>query len=53
MIYKDISSMPDTLLNANDKKARKRQINSLINKIEEEDTSKWDLYNALLERLED
>ena len=49
-LYKSISTLPDCLLNINDKKARKRQIKALIDKIEEEDYSKWDLCNKLLEK---
>lgn len=50
-LYKNISLIPDNLLTINDRKARKRQIKSLIEKIEEEDNSQWDLFDKLSEKI--
>lgn len=49
-IYAMINNLPDSVLLPNDKKARKRQIRSLLKVIEESDTSQWDLLEVLKEK---
>lgn len=50
LIYAKINGFPDSVLSPNDKKARKRQIRSLLKVIEESDTSQWDLLEVLKEK---
>lgn len=47
MLYAKINSIPDEVLSKSDKDARKRQIKALLEKIQEEQNSKWDLSKKL------
>jgi hypothetical protein len=51
MLYDRINAIPDEILSPTDKKARKRQILSLIGKIHTSPQSKWDLSDKLKEAL--
>ncbi len=53
MLYARINSIPGEILSKADKDARKRQIKSLISKIQESPESKWDLSGKLQEALEE
>lgn len=46
-LYHRINNIPQAILSDSDKKARKRQINSLFKKIKEETICKWDLTEKL------
>ena len=50
MLYGRINTFTETL-SENDKKARKRQIKALIDKLSESDISEWDLSNVLSREL--
>ncbi len=52
MLYNRINSIPDSILSKSDKDSRKKQIKSILGKMREADTSKWDLSNKLAEVLE-
>ena len=52
MLYNRINSISDDVLSKSDKDSRKRQINSILDKMQEADTSKWDLSQKLAEALE-
>ena len=52
MLYARINSISDDVLSKSDKDSRKRQINSILDKMQEADTSKWDLSQKLAEALE-
>lgn len=52
MLYSKINSVPDEVLSIADKKARKRQIKALLDKIQESPESKWDLSAKIQEALE-
>ena len=43
MLYAKVNSISDDILSKSDKDARKRQIKKLIDKLEDEPQSKWDL----------
>lgn len=49
-LYNRINNISKDILSDSDKKARKRQINSLIKKLKEEKTSKWDITEKLKEQ---
>lgn len=51
-IYAKINSFSDSVLSPNDKRARKRQIRSLLKRLEESDASQWDLSEVLKEKIE-
>lgn len=51
LIYAKINSFPDSVLSTNDKGARKRQIRPLLKRLEESDTSQWDLLEVLKEKI--
>lgn len=51
-LYKRISLYPEYLFSLNDKKARKRQIKSCLDKLQFEENSKWDLYDKLSKKIE-
>lgn len=50
-IYAMINNLPDSVLLPNDKKARKRQIRSLLKRLGESDTSQWDLSEVMKEKI--
>lgn len=50
LIYTKINSFPDSVLSPDDKGARKRQIRPLLKRLEESDTSQWDLLEVLKEK---
>lgn len=52
MLYARINSFPDEVLSKADKDSRKRQIKAILDKMQEADTSKWDLSEKLAEVLE-
>ena len=52
LLYAKINSVPDEVLTIADKKARKRQIKQLLDKIQESPESKWDLSANIQEALE-
>ena len=52
LLYAKINSVPDEVLTIADKKARKRQIKQLLDKIQESPESKWDLSAKIQEALE-
>ena len=52
MLYNRINSFPDEVLSKSDKDARKRQIKTILGKMKEADTSKWDLSQQLAAALE-
>ena len=43
LLYAKVNSISDDILSKSDKDARKRQIKKLIDKLEDEPQSKWDL----------
>lgn len=49
-IYAKINSFPNSVLSPDDKGARKRQFRPLLKKLEESDTSQWDLLEVLKEK---
>lgn len=49
-LYNRINNISKDILSDSDKKARKRQISSLIKKLKEEKTSKWDITEKLKEQ---
>lgn len=49
-LYSRINKIPKDVLSDSDRKARKRQISSLIKKLKEEKTSKWDITEKLKEQ---
>lgn len=51
MLYARINAIPDEVLSKADKDSRKRQIKTILDKMQEADTSKWDLSNKLVEAL--
>ena len=51
MLYAKINSIPEEVLSKPDKDSRKRQIKSLLEKLQEEPTSQWDLSKKLEEAL--
>lgn len=52
MLYNRINSISDDVLSKSDKDSRKRQIKGILDKMQEADTSKWDLSQKLAEALE-
>lgn len=50
-IYAKINAVPIQTLSSNDKKARKRQISSLISKLKEASESDWDLFPLITKKL--
>lgn len=53
MLYARINAFPDEVLSKSDKDSRKRQIKAILDKMQEADTSKWDLSQKLAEALEE
>lgn len=51
MLYAKINSIPEEVLSKSDKDSRKRQIKSLLDKLQEEPTSQWDLSKKLEDAL--
>lgn len=47
ILYERINSIPETVLSSEDRKARKRQVNAMLEKIGEASTSKYDLTELL------
>lgn len=52
VLYARINAVPDEVLSVADKKARKRQISSLLMKLKESPESKWDLSKQIQEAIE-
>ena len=52
MLYARINSISDDVLSKSDKDSRRRQIKGILDKMQEADTSKWDLSQKLAETLE-
>lgn len=52
MLYARINSFSDEVLSKTDKDSRRRQIKAILDKMQEADTSKWDLSQKLAEVLE-
>ena len=52
MLYARINAFPDEVLSKSDKDSRKRQIKAILDKMQEADTSKWDLSQKLEDVLE-
>lgn len=50
-LYNRINNYSKELLSDNDKKARKRQLKNLLDRLRFEDKSKWDLYYILFEKV--
>ena len=51
MLYAKINSIPEEVLNKSDKDSRKRQIKFLLDKLQEEPPSQWDLSKKLEDAL--
>ena len=51
MLYAKVNAIPDEVLSKSDKDSRKRQIKALLEKLQEEPESKWDLSEKLEEAL--
>ena len=52
MLYTRINAFSDEILSKTDKDSRRRQIKAILDKMQEADTSKWDLSQKLAEVLE-
>lgn len=50
-IYARINSYPESVLSKNDKKARKRQVSTLLNKLKEAENSPWNLSELIKKRI--
>lgn len=53
MLYARINSFPDEVLSKSDKDSRKRQIKAILGKMQEADSSKWDLSQKLADALQE
>ena len=51
MLYAKVNAIPDEILSKSDKDSRKRQIKALLEKLQEEPESRWDLSARLEEAL--
>lgn len=51
LLYDKINSIPEEVLTESDKKARKRKIKELLDKVQEAPESRWDLSDKLAEAL--
>ena len=51
MLYAKVNAIPDEVLSKSDKDSRKRQIKALLEKLQEEPESRWDLSGKLEEAL--
>lgn len=52
VLYSRINAIPDDVLTKSDKDARKRQVKTLLDKLQESPESKWDLSEKIQEALE-
>lgn len=52
LLYAKINCIPENILSKSDKDARKRQVKNLLANIQEEECSKWDLSNKIVEALD-
>lgn len=53
MLYSRINAFPDEVLSKSDKDSRKRQIKAILGKMQEADSSKWDLSQKLADALQE